>query len=53
MRVFCGERKRKSGIFLGNSTETSKTGTCSCRNSSYFNKTVFDTNWCSKYQNGV
>ena len=50
MRVFCGERKRKSGIFLGNSTETSKTGTCSCRNSSHFNKTVFDTNWCSKYQ---
>ncbi len=47
---FCGERKRKSGIFLGNSTETSKTGTCSCRNSSHFNKTVFDTNWCSKYQ---
>ena len=47
---FCGERKHKEGLFLGDSTETSSSGTCSCKRSSYNNKTVSESGWCSKYQ---
>ena len=47
---FCGERKYKTGIFLGDTTETSSTGTCSCKRSTNFNKSVSETGRCSKYQ---
>ena len=47
---FCGERKHKNGFILGDSTETSATGTCSCKESSYYNKSIKEADWCSKYQ---
>ena len=47
---FCGERKYKSGIFGVDSTETSSNGTCLCKRSTKYNKTVSENNWCSKYQ---
>lgn len=47
---FCGERKHKEGLFLGDSTETSSNGTCTCKRSSNCNKTVSESGWCSKYQ---
>lgn len=46
---FSGERKYKDG-FLGASTQTSTNGTCSCKRSSHFNKSVSEGGWCSKYQ---
>ena len=46
---FCGERKHKNGL-LGESTETSSSGTCSCKRSTHFNKSVSESSWCSKYQ---
>lgn len=47
---FCGERKRKTSFLLGDSTDTSSNGTCSCKRSSHFNKSVSESSWCSKYQ---
>lgn len=37
-------------MFLGDSTETSSNGMCSCKRSSNCNKIVSESNWCSKYQ---
>lgn len=47
---FCGVRKENKG-FLGNSVETSSSGTCSCNRSSKYNCKVYDNDrGCFKYQ---
>ncbi len=45
-----GERRRKSGLILGDSTEVSDYGICTCKRSSDYNKQIRENNWCPKFQ---
>lgn len=46
---FCGHRQYKKGIF-GDNVETERKGICSNNRSINNGKSIYEDNWCSKYQ---
>ena len=47
---YCGKREYKKGVFLGDSVYTDGSGTCGCKRSEKYGKTVTEDRWCSRYQ---
>lgn len=47
---FCGHRQYKNGFFFGDFVETDSKGICSNNRSSNNGKSIYEDNWCSKYQ---